>query len=171
LNLTPVESSRVAAVGYLEADQVLIVRFIDGALYAFPGVAVAQYADLMEVASKGRWIAKLRGQEVRIRKGVMPPDIRSTDRLSGKSDQFTASVARPGGDAVASPGPLNVIDQDANKCCRKAFERASRSETVMECLFGGGRTWCEECGTQFSPEMVGANRYWRIVPQVHIIRK
>jgi cell division GTPase FtsZ len=161
--LMPVESSHVAAVGYIEADQVLLVRFIDGALYAFPGVTVAQYAELMEVPSKGRWIAKFRGQEVRIQKGVMPTE-------TGESTTVTA-VARPGGDAVASSGPLNLIDQDADKCCRKSFESASRSEIVMESLFAGGQTWCEECGTRFAPEMVGSTRYWRIVPQVHIIRK
>jgi KTSC domain len=163
--LMPVESSRVAAVGYLEADKVLIVRFIDGALYAFPGVTVAQYAQLMEVPSKGRWIAKLRGQEVRIQKGVMPPDVRSTDRLSGKSDQFTGPVARPGGDAVASPGPLNVIDQDADKCCRKYL---TSYESILPTLIGFS---CGTCGTEFTAEMAGPNRYWRIVPQVHIIRK
>jgi len=38
MNLTPVESSHIAAIGYLEAERVLLVRYKDGSLYAIAGV-------------------------------------------------------------------------------------------------------------------------------------
>jgi hypothetical protein len=60
-------------------------------------------------------------------------------------------------------GPLNVLDEDAGKCCAKAFRilQAKDSDQFV----------CADCGADFLPEMRGPIRYWRIVPQVVIVRR
>lgn len=70
MELTKVKSSNVDAVGYLEQDGVLLVRFKDGTLYARTGVQPAQYIQLLEAESKGAWLAPWRGKMVFLAKGV-----------------------------------------------------------------------------------------------------
>ena len=67
--------------------------------------------------------------------------------------------------AIAGPRSLNafvtdVIDEDADKCCRTFFAALGPSGLcVAEALT------CRDCGTQFTPSTVGPNRHWRIVPR------
>lgn len=69
MELTKVESTNVDAVGYLEQDGVLLVRFKDGTLYARTGVQPSQYISLLEAPSKGTWLASWRGKMVFLAKG------------------------------------------------------------------------------------------------------
>ncbi len=64
MELTKVQSSNVDAVGYLEQDQVLLVRFKDGTLYARTGVQPATYIQLLEAQSKGGFLAQWAGKMV-----------------------------------------------------------------------------------------------------------
>ena len=56
MKLTPVESSHIAAIGYLEDERVLLVRYKDGALYARTGVPVESWYDFEGSVSKGGWL-------------------------------------------------------------------------------------------------------------------
>ena len=54
MELTAVESSNIAAIGY-EAG-ILRVRFRDGAEYDYAGVTQAQHLAFLAAESKGRWL-------------------------------------------------------------------------------------------------------------------
>ena len=68
-----------------------------------------------------------------------------------------------------TPGPLEVIDENASKCCRKIFDGAA---------LRGGENWssaagivtCGTCGTEFRREMVGPVAHWRIVEHFAVVR-
>jgi hypothetical protein len=53
--LSPVESSSIAAVGYDAAERILWVRFVNGATYRYRDVPPAKYKDFMRAESKGRY--------------------------------------------------------------------------------------------------------------------
>lgn len=57
MNLQPVNSSRIAAVGW-ESDT-LYIRFHDGALYAYSGVGRAEYEAFMNAPSLGSELSRL----------------------------------------------------------------------------------------------------------------
>ena len=59
MNLEPVKSKAVAAIGYDAETKELQVRFTSGGLYSYPGVTGAQYLDLMAAKSKGRAVYAL----------------------------------------------------------------------------------------------------------------
>lgn len=151
--LTPVESSHIAAIGYLDAERILIVRYKDGTLYAQADFSSSKWKSLQAAPSKGRWL------HTRDRRGVDP--IRIT---KGANSVDQGIPERAGRETTTDPGPLNVIDEDADACCRKGLtHRLQRdSETRWE---------CGECGTQLYPEIIGACRYWRIKSNVVIVRK
>jgi hypothetical protein len=143
LKLTPVDSSHIAAIGYLEDERVLLVRYKDGSLYAQSQVLPSEYAELMIAPSKGRWL---------LTKGL-----RWGAQLSPRLAH--ADNASP------SAGVLNVIDEDADKCCRRQ----------LTSFFGGAPSnaehfECSACGTNFKPVMVGPSRHWRIVPLLTVHR-
>lgn len=69
MELTKVQSSKVDAVGYLEQDGVLLVRFKDGTLYARTGVQASTYIQLLESPSKGSFLAQWNGKMVFLSKG------------------------------------------------------------------------------------------------------
>lgn len=165
MKLTPVESSHIAAVGYLEDERVLLVRYRDGALYARLGVSASDYEGFM-CSSKGVWLSRRTELPyILISKGVMPNEPeRSTAELSATLP-VRADVAAPADNAPPSAGVLNVIDEDADKCCVRRFNKRDNVGG-----FEGREIWaCLECGTEFHSEMVGPNRYWRIVPHVAIV--
>lgn len=68
---------------------------------------------------------------------------------------------------VSDSGPLNVIDEDADKCCRRNAPKSQLWKRTDE-----RAAWeCPECGTRFEIAAVSEGmRYWRIVPQVVIVR-
>ena len=148
MELTPVESSHIAAIGYLEADRVLLVRYKDGALYAWRDFTADMWAALQGAPSKGAWLA---GQ----RDGILIS--------KGGNAGNPSTPERHGAEQTA---PLNVIDEDADRCCRAAmsynFGQHQNSDVPWE---------CSVCGTQFYPEMVCCTRYWRIKSNVVIVRR
>lgn len=56
MRLIPVESSHIAAIGYLDEQSVLLVLYKDGALYARPGWSMTDYIDLTHASSKGKFL-------------------------------------------------------------------------------------------------------------------
>lgn len=161
MNLTAVESSHIAAVGYLEAERVLLVRYKDGTLYAFPGWDNNRYAGLVRAESKGRFLTWCKGSGILITKGVMPTEA-GTSAVRG-------TVAEPGDNAAPSPGSLNMIDEDADKCCRKNAPHSQLWNRV-----DAPASWeCPDCGTRFNIVVLSAGgaRYWRIVPAFAVHRR
>ena len=69
MKLTPVESSHIAAIGYLEDECVIFLRYRDGTLYAMPGMPPRVWDALCAAESKGRYVERLREPMVRILKG------------------------------------------------------------------------------------------------------
>lgn len=175
MNLTPVESSHIAAIGYLETERVLLVRYNDGALYAQPQFGASEFAALLAASSKGSFLychGRKGVSTILITKGVMPND----RAISG------SNVAAPGDNGAPSPGALNeqgahmqdaervpealnVIDEEADKCCQRGLMAFFRNDTRFS------EPWtCGDCDTQFYPEMHGPTRYWRIKSNVAIVR-
>lgn len=158
MKLTPVGSSHVAAIGYLEDERVLLIKYRTGALYARAGTTPAEYQSLMDAPSKGGYLAFLpkHAGAVLIAKGVMP------------TGETCRPAAAPAGNEAPPAGALNVIDEDASKCCRKAMipdfdkgcDPAVRDEFV-----------CPVCATLFRADWVGTVRHWRIVPLFALHRR
>jgi hypothetical protein len=147
MKLTPVESSHVAAIGYLEDERVLLVRYRDGALYAVPGMPLSVWEACQTAESKGRYLARLRGAMILLTKGGAEQE----------SQSMRADLS------ARESGPLNTIDENAGKCCRKLFLSQDRN--------GEDRSFsCADCGTEFRPEMVGPVRHWRIVEHFAVHR-
>jgi hypothetical protein len=69
MELTPVESSHIAAIGYLESDGVVLVRYRDGSLHARPGWNSVAYENLMRASSKGKALAACAGPSILISEG------------------------------------------------------------------------------------------------------
>jgi hypothetical protein len=144
LKLTLVDSSHIAAIGYLEDVRVLLVRYKDGGVYAFDHIEPLNYAALEKAESKGAAVGTIARQRV---------GIKITKGGGSESDQRTGPASS------GAAGPLNVIDEDADKCCRRQ----------LTSFFGGPPSnaehfECSACGTNFKPVMVGPSRHWRIVP-------
>jgi hypothetical protein len=148
MNLTPVESSHVAAIGYLDDERVLLVRYHDGHLYAWLDVSAAQFASLMAAPSKGKALHAMRGTSILI---------------SRKEDANQIDNSGAGTVAHVKSGPLNTLDEDAGKCCAKTMKTFPPGDDIVAFT-------CVQCGLEFRPEMVGPVRHWRIVPQVVILR-
>lgn len=147
--LTAVESSHVAAIGYLETERVLLVRYKDGSLYAWQDIGPTEWRILTTPGqSVGTWLAGLR----RKHNGVL-----ITKGGGSESDQRTGPASS------GAAGPLNVIDENADKCCRKMFAKLYTDEGPRPCT-------CPDCGTMFNPQMVGPVRHWRIVEYFAIAR-
>ena len=154
LILIPVESSHIAAIGYLEAEHVLLVRFLDGSLYARPKVEPHEWRELEAAPSKGAWLKRW-ADLIRISRkedadGLVAEHI--GQQYAGSTGPATTEIA----------GPLNVIDEDAGKCCRRMFADLKPN---------GQQLVCACCGTEFRAEMVGIVRHWRIVIAFTVYRK
>ena len=54
MDMVPVKSSNVKSVGHDPATNLLVVEFIGGTRYEYPGVTVAQHKALMEARSVGQ---------------------------------------------------------------------------------------------------------------------
>ena len=189
MDLTPVESSHIAAIGYLESDRVLLVRYKDGALYAWRDFGEAMWTALQSAPSKGAWLGQQRNG-VCISKGGNAGNPSQPER-HGAEQTAPLTYADwckqfPGVDEKElqycwerkllpnlPKTPLNVIDEDADPCCRKDLTYALGTDVVKSYLADGASKpiQCRECGTQFYPEMIGANRYWRIKSNVVIVRR
>jgi len=70
VELTPVRSSNIAAVGYDSSTTTLYIQFRNGRLYAYAGVPLEIYYALMAASSKGRYFyyrIRLRFRATRVR--------------------------------------------------------------------------------------------------------
>ena len=153
MDLVPVESSNVEAVGYLAHDRVLLVRYHDGSLYARMDVSPAQHIGLESAPSKGRFIAAMTNRTVFLGKEV---------------SQQTITPNGGGEPGRIQPPPINSIDEEASACCRRQMRRVFTG--VPEKYFTSSAIVCEQCGTRFEPEMVGPLRFWRIKPLAMVLR-
>lgn len=59
MELTPVESSNLAAVGYDPETYILTVLFKNGRTYEYLGVTAKAHADLMAAESVGKYLNSL----------------------------------------------------------------------------------------------------------------
>lgn len=100
MKLTPVESSHIAAIGYLDDECVIFLRYRDGTLYAMPGMPPRVWDALCAAESKGRYVERLREPMVRILKGGSTGD-REPEQQCG-----AASIAAP----LESSSALTVAD-------------------------------------------------------------
>lgn len=76
MELQPVKSSNLAAVGYNEDCHLLRIRFLDGAVYDYPDVAPEWYAEFMAATSKGRMVRELARRGFRLgSRGVAPAEL------------------------------------------------------------------------------------------------
>lgn len=63
MDLTPVESSLIAAIGYSDEKKELHVEFKKGGLYAYQGVPHAVFTAMMEAVSVGNFFLRnVKGQ-------------------------------------------------------------------------------------------------------------
>lgn len=53
--LSPVDSTSIAAIGYDATERTLWVRFVTGATYRYSDVPPATYEEFLEAESKGRY--------------------------------------------------------------------------------------------------------------------
>ena len=58
VEMQPVESSNIEAIGYDELEQALYVTFHSSGAYRYTGVSLETYNELMEAPSKGRYLAE-----------------------------------------------------------------------------------------------------------------
>jgi hypothetical protein len=56
VEMIPVSSSNVQAIGYDEANQVLYVRFNNNSLYRYQGVPIAEFFGLQNASSVGSYL-------------------------------------------------------------------------------------------------------------------
>ena len=107
MQLTPVESSHIEAVGYLESDRVLLVRYKDGSLYARPGWSLEHFVRLVGSTSKGKFLRATEGASVLIRKGGD----------ASVPDDSAGSAARPAAGRPTRP-PAALHPRRRHRCIR-----------------------------------------------------
>ena len=56
IEMIQVSSSNVESIGYAEQQQILYVRFLNGALYIYKGVNVYEYEGLKTASSIGSYL-------------------------------------------------------------------------------------------------------------------
>lgn len=91
MKLTPVESSHIAAIGYLEDECVIFLRYRDGTLYAMPGMPPRVWDALCAAESKGRYVERLREPMVRILKGGSTGDREPEQQCGAACGRFDTS--------------------------------------------------------------------------------
>jgi hypothetical protein len=58
VDLVPVESGNISAVGWDRANATLYVKFTSGSQYAYSGVPEKTFNDFLKASSKGKFFAK-----------------------------------------------------------------------------------------------------------------
>lgn len=62
VEMIPVSSNNVQAIGYDENNQVLYVQFNNNSLYCYQGVPIAEFVGLQNASSKGTYLdANIKG--------------------------------------------------------------------------------------------------------------
>jgi hypothetical protein len=131
--MVEVESTNVAAIGYLPEYRLLRVRFHDGSTYDYPNISEVQHVSLMAAPSKGKAIAELRRHGTRL-----------TDDTAPKP--------------TPPPRVENLLQSiEHDECCSPIFARAARSGGLDK-----AESWtCPKCGVEYKPTLIeGAIRRW-----------
>jgi KTSC domain len=170
MKLTAVESSNIAAIDFLEDDRVLLVRYKDGALYAYTGWNYAAFQGIMQSPSKGRALrARCPGPGILITKGGnYAGDPPKSDAIS-EPDKPTGT-ALDGGAVAGAAAPLNVLDENADPCCKRSFAALGNLNAFNYFKIGAAFK-CGTCGMEFTSAMVGALRQWRIKTCFGVFRR
>ncbi len=97
MQMHPVKSSNIASVGH--EDGVLKVRFRDGGEYEYPGVTGADFAEMLEADSKGRWLNQFIAKRAGVTQTAKPVPHKKAPRptcAETKADQsaFAGHVMR-----------------------------------------------------------------------------
>ena len=146
MEMIPVESSNVAAIGYHAECRLLRVRFRDGSLYDFPGVSDLVYASIMQAPSKGSAVGALKGRGVAIEPPTQKP--------------YTIKLREP---APVAAGPLDTYDPDP--CCGKRIAKMLHDGKMCS-----ADAWvCPECGEVWEAAAVGPLRHWSPKPMLEML--
>jgi hypothetical protein len=143
MQMVPVESSNVAAIGYAPEVCLMRVRFLDGSEYDYPGISESTHALVMASPSKGSALTHLDGVR------ISPP----TGALK---------LREP---APPEPSILQVMEFD--ECCSPRFSKQARTGALDK-----AETWtCPKCGVEYRPTLVdGTVRHWVAHIYVELVR-
>ena len=130
IEMIPVQSSNVAAVGYIAEIFFLRVQFKNGEFYDFPNTPAISHQHLMAANSKGKWIAQ---------------NLTGGTKLTCHVD--STSHETPSEQAAKK---LETIQDDS--CCQKIISMASRE--------GIDVWWCPRCGQEWRCKIVEGCRHW-----------
>lgn len=141
MQLEPVTSSHIAAIGYRPDLHLLHVQFKDGSVFAFPSTTPAEHRLLMGAPSKGKALRALEKDGVRI------------DRV------ISGAEVPP---LIPKPMPLNSVEDD--DCCAGKLRRALFAGLKAD-------SWtCPKCGCDWKPRQVGPLRHWEPHEAVSVFR-
>lgn len=56
VDMVPVNSSNVEAIGYDSSNEIVHVKFLDGSVYIYKGVTESEYLNLKSAASIGSYL-------------------------------------------------------------------------------------------------------------------
>ncbi len=178
MQMIPVESSNLAAVGY--EGTLLRVKFRDGSVFDYEDVSPETHAELMTGQSAGTTIGKRLGVlrcQGKILKGVLlPADNQVVDipRGPGSDEQVTyegwclehkcSRVAC--GCGMKSPLLHSTVSD--SECCRPLFNHAANGN-----ILDGLHEWnCPECDTKFTGTDVSPTvRHWKAEESFLLIRR
>jgi hypothetical protein len=145
VELKPVESSNIAAIGYAEGYNLLRVQFRDGSVYDYPGVSPEKHAGLMDSESKGHYLADCIGKGTRI-------------------DWKPIGGEKPISAAIRSEETKRLQSHVEDECCDGPLNRALRSGSLDT-----AESWtCPKCGENWKPELIGDLRHWTPRPLVAV---
>jgi hypothetical protein len=99
----------------------------------------------MAAPSKGGFVAEMPNRAILISRKEM------------RIEEETSKPERGAAEGQAS-APLNVLDEEADPCCRRALQEMGDKRLAP---------WdCQTCWLHFVAEMIGPLRNWRIKPRV-----
>ncbi len=142
MEMIPVDSSNVAAIGYNEECELMRIQFKDGSRYDYPGVSKELHAACMASASKGRFV---------------------TDNLRGGvklgSKPYTIKLREP------APVAAGLDTYDPDPCCGKHL-----AKMLHDGKMGSADAWvCPACGEVWEAAMVGPVRHWSPKPLMEML--
>lgn len=145
MEMVPVQSSNVAAIGYDETVHLLRIEFKDGTVYDAERIDPQMHDALMATSSKGSFINRFLSKEMRRR-----PLIDGGQSIPKQID--------------GAPSILHTFEPD--KCCK--IGKALADGKVR------GNSWiCPECGTEWRPVMIdnGTVCHWEPHPCILVWRR
>lgn len=146
MEMVPVQSSNVAAIGYDETVRLLRIEFKDGSVYDAYAIDPQMHDALMATSSKGGFISRFLQTQLRRR-----PAIEGQPPAPIKCDPNAPSI-------------LHTHDPD--DCC--AIGKALADGKVR------GNSWiCPECGMEWRPVMIdeGTVCHWEPHPCILVWRR